>query len=1109
MKDLSSPPPLGGSVATGPELGTLGYARLRVIPHGTGQPQDFQVVEVNAAFKAFAGWGETEDSGTVVERSVASAASSPEWLAVCRRVVREARPEAVVIRSNPPGRWYRIQVERPSHDLLHVMVQDVTLRKELEAEVAVRLEEHRTLLQHIPGVVYRCRHDADWTAMEVSQEIERLTGYPPEEFIGNAVRTLDSVVHPDDRARVAQVIGEAVDRREPWCLEYRVVGRGGRETWVRERGRAILDEAGTVAHTDGFVLDISDYRGATERLRSQLSFQALASAASARFVGADTRERFHAAAQLCLAEFGEFFGVDRTYLFEFRADLSSMDDTHEWVAEGITPHIQDLQGLKVSDLPWWSARILEGRPFFIPRVSAMPAEAAGEREILEAQGVQSVLCIPTRSHERTVVGFLGMDAVRSPMGWPEHEIAVLQLMADTVGTTVARLRGLEEQRRQEEQIRFHSAILEHMFESVTVTDPDGNFTYLNQAAERLYGYSLAELTHRTPKELSAEPTAEEDEQSLLTTLATGRSFSGQSLHRRKDGSTFLCEFFAVPLTDTDGRVRAHIAIQRDISEREALRRRLEEQERLYRSLVESQNDLIVRIDTEHRLTFLNEALCRFLGQEAEDLLGQSFFGLLSDDEVDATLEALERLRTSPEPVPLEQEVETPAGPRWLAWEVTGIRDEHGSLAQVQAVARDVTELKLAQQEAEAASQAKSEFVANMSHEIRTPLNGVIGFTELLLDSPLNEVQRRYLTHAHTAGKSLLGIVNDILDFSKIEAGQMELDPAAVDLREIAGEALDIIRFQAEGKGLELVLDLPPDLPSLVRLDPIRLNQVLVNLLGNAAKFTIKGEVGLSIVWDRLNPGRGTFTFKVRDTGIGISREQRARLFHAFAQADSSMTRRFGGTGLGLAIASRLVEQMGGGLEVESAPGEGSTFFFTLPAEILPEDGGGGPGGALPAAEPRTPVPVRVPEFHSAGPAPLPRAPLILVTEDVAMNRILIRGIIERLLPGSRLVEARNGLEAVAAFQLFGVDLILMDVQMPEMDGTEATRRIRELERTRRVTVAGGRGWWARTPIVALTAGATVEEKERAMASGMDHFLTKPVEPRHLREVLERYLSSGR
>ncbi|MHC1728865.1 MAG: ATP-binding protein [Syntrophobacteraceae bacterium] len=420
-----------------------------------------------------------------------------------------------------------------------------------------------------------------------------------------------------------------------------------------------------------------------------------------------------------------------------------------------------------------------------------------------------------------------------------------------------------------------------------------------------------------------------------------------------------------------------------------------------------------------------------------------------------------------------------------------ILDYQGTLEQrveqrTLALKESTEQAQLLSEQAQSANRAKSQFLANMSHEIRTPMNGVLGMTEILLNSGLSERQQKMAKTLYGAGETLLNVINDILDFSKVEAGKLDLNCLDFDLRALVEEAAGAFSQQAGQKGLELDYHIEVEGPIPVRGDPSRLKQILSNLLGNAVKFTERGKISLHTAIAKEHERSILFAFDVRDTGIGIPYEAQEDIFESFSQADGTMTRRYGGTGLGLAICKQLCHLMSGEISVESSPGEGSTFKFTVllrkqravrsPAYTVNSEGHAGTG--------LTEAPS---SFHGH----------VLLAEDNLVNQEVAKSMLELL--GLRVDLAENGLEALEAIASNSYDLVLMDCQMPDMDGFKATSIIRHTEAAR-----GG----YHMPIIALTGLAMEGDREVCLSAGMDDYLCKPFNLDSLRTILQKWLAQS-
>jgi two-component system sensor histidine kinase/response regulator len=500
---------------------------------------------------------------------------------------------------------------------------------------------------------------------------------------------------------------------------------------------------------------------------------------------------------------------------------------------------------------------------------------------------------------------------------------------------------------------------------------------------------------------------------------------------------------------------------------------------LLRTVVDNIPDCIFAKDSEGRFLLVNKAFAKLHGLESpEQLLGKSAFDLFPKERA-AALEAadLEVMRDSK---PLQDErsvVDAEGNVHWMLVSKVPLTNKHEEIVGTVGVNRDITqgkrseaELRQSKEAAEAANRAKSEFLANMSHEIRTPMNGIIGMTELALETELTPEQQEYLSMVKTSADSLLTVINDILDFSKMEAGKLELDRSTFNLLESMEETTRTFGIRAGEKGLELVCDIRSDVPHMVIGDPTRVRQIIVNLLGNAIKFTERGEVVLHVEMKQAQDRHVLLHFAIRDTGIGIEEGKQKLIFEAFAQADSSPSRNYGGTGLGLTISSRLVEMMGGRIWLESKPGQGSTFHFTVTFEL-----------------PQVPMQKREGKQEVA----LAGIPVLVVDDNPTNRRILEATLLQW---GMKPTLAESGLTALTALRQAKEAgnkslLLLLDAQMPGMDGFSLMEKIRQDPELPTATV------------MMLTSGGQRGDAARCRELGISAYLTKPVRQWELREAI--------
>ncbi len=768
--------------------------------------------------------------------------------------------------------------------------------------------------------------------------------------------------------------------------------------------------------------------------------------------------------------------------------------------------------------------------------------------------------------------------------------------------------------------------------SIIATDPDGTITLFNRGAEKLLGYSSAEMIGKTPAIFHDETEIKRRSEVLSKEFAYPvegfRVFveraekMGSDRHEWtyccKNGTRRVVSLVVTPITSEKNEVIGYLGIAVDITEKRRIEKELLTEKMRLLTFVEHAPAAVAMLDNDMRYMVVSQRWIDDYKIQG-NILGKSHYEVFPD----VTEEALARHKRVLNGA-IERNDETAyrlpgdKRDRYVAWEMRPWYQFDGKIGGMMLFTQNITslirqreELKNAKKQAEQASEAKSEFLANMSHEIRTPLNGVIGFTDLLMQTQLDESQFQYLSIVNQSANSLLGIINDILDFSKIEAGKLELEREPAELYELCLQATDIVAFQAKSKDLEIIFSFGEELPHFVLVDAIRLKQILVNLLGNAVKFTETGEIELKVENKGMLEDRVTIRFSVRDTGIGIREDKQAKIFDSFSQEDSSTTKKYGGTGLGLTISNSLLALMDSKLELTSKIGIGSTFSFeiTLPVDdmhqlaqqddlpvktaVIVDDQDAnrrivrdmleihsvevtcvsngldllrlldeGHKYDVVIIDYHMPFmngidtirklrenfypnfdeqfiillhsssatetirkyrkelgitktllkPVRAKELISrlktyefAQVSPLktevpkpveePNESVVLVVEDNAVNMLLVRTLLRKILPGTLVKEAVNGVEALEVCNQIKPDLVLMDLQLPLMNGFDTAREIRAL------------GY--QFPIVALTAGNVKGEREKCLDAGMNDFLKKPISVDELKNALKNWLEGSK
>jgi PAS domain S-box-containing protein len=959
---------------------------------------------------------------------------------------------------HPDGTWRHLgsyahaRVSMNGEFMGHIgLSADITERKRANEALQESEERFHSMADGCPSIMW---------VTAASGEIE-FVNHAYEKFFGTTCEELQTrkwhqQVHPDDVLQHVGVFERAVKEQKPFKVESRGLRADGKWRLLDSYGAPRISSSGEYLGHVGLSEDITERRLAEEALQAAQEFaQATIDALASHICVLDATGRV-----IKVNKAWKKFAIENQYA-----------STGQVEGSGGSPgnYGEGMNYLEVCD-----------------RAAGPESKEAA----LFAEGIRSVLRGDLKRHTQeyscngpgTDRWFIGRVTRFIVEGQPHIAIEHIDI--------TQRKKAEEELQSSEEKFRQLTDNIREVFWMMNAEGTE--IHYISPAYESIWGRSCASLYANPMDWLNAiHPDDRAHAHGIFLRQLQGEPVESEYRISTPCGKEKWIRDRAFLVRDEDGNAIRIAGIAEDITERRQTDRALKDSEERFRQLAENVHEVFwVKDVATDEFLYVSPAYERVWGRTRDHLYldSRGWMEAVHCDDLEALQLALARQREG-SGVGSDFRIRAADGQeKWIYNRAFPVRDQFGKLIRIVGIAEEITERKRYEQEliqarteANAANLAKSRFLANMSHEIRTPMNGVIGMNQLLLATGLTPEQKRYAEVAQESGRTLLKLIDGILDFSKIEAGKIDLELRDFDLRCAIDKLLEPLTVQASAKGLSVECRISSKIPQLLRGDAHRLQQVLTNLLANSIKFTERGSVNLNAELHGLNDGAATVCFTVSDTGIGIPPNRIQTLFSPFVQADASTTRSYGGTGLGLAISKQLVELMGGEIGASSQEGHGSRFWFTLVLEKAALDEPQTVGDQQTTSRNQEERPIR----HGNGES-------VLVAEDNVTNREVILGQLKKL--GYKAKAVHNGAEAIEAIGRDTYHLILMDCEMPVLDGFEATRRIH----SKRPGI----------PIVALTASATVVDRQRCLQVGMNDYLAKPVELIDLADKIAKWISAS-
>lgn len=775
--------------------------------------------------------------------------------------------------------------------------------------------------------------DMDRKILHVNEASCHRLGYSRAELIGTDVLDL----HPEARrAESLEVMTLLMTGEREFC-PVPLITKDGNLIYVQTRVSPTMWQGQPALL--GISRDVGEQKRAEEELEYLNEFLSMLMRMARDFINVPVARQNYAIDR-ALAEIGAMTKTDRAYLFKYDFEKRIACNTHEWCAEGIEPQMQHLQDTPMEMFPDWLERHMRGEELYIDDVDSLPPDS-GMGRILQPQNIKSLSTFPLMS-EGECFGFVGFDSVRAVRRWTAPERDLLRASAELFANFEIRRRTEDELRRVSEA---RAMLLDTMDVQVWHLDGIDKYGMVNRAHCEFTGLTRESMENRPIAEFFPADVVEICKVSNQEVYDKRRTIVTEELVPNAAGDPRLLQIVKSPKLNAGGEVEYVVCVANDITELRNTRDALERSEKRYRGLLESQHNLIVRVDCEGRFTYVNNAYCQTFGKTREELLGGKFTPLIHPDDVGPTLKAMEGLYAPPHRITIEQRAMTAEGWRWIAWEDDAILDEDGNVVEIQGVGTDITDQKqnelnliAARDAAEAASQAKSIFVGNMSHEIRTPLNAILGYAQILdVSGDDHELRERGLAKIMRGGEHLLELIDNILTIVRSDRNELPLREAEFELESLINDLVEMAMMECHESEYRVHVEMSESVPGWICADKGKVSQVILNLIGNALKFSDGGDIRISVSArasdDDRHPQRQEVRISIIDQGCGIEEEMLAAIFDPFEQ--TTRGRQVGsGSGLGLPICKLYAEAMGGGMDVRSELNKGSEFIFSFQAEPI-------------------------------------------------------------------------------------------------------------------------------------------------------------------------------